>query len=95
VLAPKDEIRLEDLPRTIARAPKGGSQMPPALAAAEKSLKELREEWLAPLERRYLTDLLSRSDGDVKRAAKIAGVNMVTLYRLIKRRGIRMRRVAS
>jgi transcriptional regulator with GAF, ATPase, and Fis domain len=94
VLAPKDEVRLEDLPRTITRAVKGASQAPPT-AAEEKSLKQLREEWLTPLERRYLTDLLSRTDGDVKRAAEKAQVNMVTLYRLIKRRGIRLRRVAS
>ena len=60
-----------------------------------KSLKQLREEWLSPLERRYWTDLLSRTDGDVKRAAELAQVNMVTLYRLIKRRGIRLRRVVS
>jgi DNA-binding NtrC family response regulator len=52
----------------------------------------MREEWLAPLERQYLLDLLTACHGDIKKAARRAGVNPVTVYRLLKKRGIMLRR---
>lgn len=75
--------------------------LPPSMTASEPlapaafptgTLRELRERWLHPLERRYLSDLLTASDGNVRRAADRAGVNVVTMYRLLKKRGLRIRR---
>ena len=71
-----------------------------AAAAAERrtnrpSLKEQRELWLAPLERRYLTELLEECNGNVRLAATRAGVNAVTLYRLLRKRGLEIRRGVS
>jgi len=54
----------------------------------EPTLAELRERWLAPLERSYLRELLERSGGNVRRAAQKAGLNPVTLYRLLEKRGM-------
>ena len=51
-----------------------------------------RESWLAPLETRYLTDLLATCDGNVRAAAERAGVNTVTMYRLLKKRGLTLKR---
>jgi DNA-binding NtrC family response regulator len=56
------------------------------------TLADARETWLEPLERQYLTDLLARHGGNVKVAAKAAGINTVTLYRLLKRRGLHIGR---
>ncbi len=58
----------------------------------ESTLKDLREMWLAPRERRYLTELLGECDGNVRRAAKRAGINTVTMYRLLKKRGLKLSR---
>jgi transcriptional regulator of acetoin/glycerol metabolism len=54
------------------------------------TLKELRESWLEPLERKYLVDVLNECNGNVRKAAKTAGINTVTFYRLLKKRGIKV-----
>ncbi|MBK9000318.1 MAG: sigma-54-dependent Fis family transcriptional regulator [Myxococcales bacterium] len=90
-MAAGDEITAEDLPgplrQQVARSRRGGER--------EKTLLELRDEWLAPLERRYLLDLLKQCGGNVREAAGRAGVNTVTLYRLLKRRGLVVAREAK
>jgi transcriptional regulator with GAF, ATPase, and Fis domain len=91
ILSAGEEIRPEHLPRSIFH--KTSNEAP---ARARSTLKELREQWLAPLERRYLEQLLAETSGDVRRAARLAGVDAVTLYRLLERRGLgRSRRVRS
>jgi transcriptional regulator with GAF, ATPase, and Fis domain len=59
---------------------------------AEPTLAELRESWIAPAERRHLMGLLESCRGSVRLAAQRAGVNVVTMYRLLKKRGITPRR---
>jgi transcriptional regulator with GAF, ATPase, and Fis domain len=80
------EIEPKDLPqRFILHADtvsSSESSMP------DQSLQAQREEWLAPLERRYLTNLLEACQGNVRKAAQIAGINHVTMYRLLKKRGL-------
>ena len=58
-------------------------------------MRELREQWLAPLERRYFVGLLGECVGNVRAAAARAGVDPVTMYRLLRRRGVAVRREAS
>jgi two-component system response regulator HydG len=93
ILCSGDDLAVEDLPRTLLaaepRAERGGK---PARAPAQPTLKQSREAWLAPLERRYLTELLARHEGNVRTAARAAGVNVVTLYRLLKKRGLHLGR---
>jgi DNA-binding NtrC family response regulator len=48
----------------------------------------LRDEHLAQFERRYLTELLKRHNGDVRAAAFEAGLPRGTLYRLMKNQGL-------
>jgi len=90
-MASGDEITPGDLPATLRRQVATSPRAP----EREKTLLELRDEWLAPLERRYLLDLLNRSGGNVREAARRAGVNTVTLYRLLKRRGLVVARSAA
>ena len=90
ILCTGDELGPADLPRPmqggpVARAPAG---------APRPTLKALREQWLAPLERRYLVDLLTEHAGNVRKAAAAAGVDAVTLYRLLRKRGVAVRREA-
>ena len=90
VMAQGGEIRPDDLPEALRR--------PLAKTAGEPtrkrspSLRELREAWLAPLEVRYLSELLQGCDGNVALAAKRAGINTVTMYRLLRKRGLTVRR---
>jgi DNA-binding NtrC family response regulator len=93
ILCSGDELRVEDLPRPLL----SGSALSPGGRAktakpVQPTLDEAREQWLEPLERQYLTDLLARHAGNVKIAAKAAGINTVTLYRLLKRRGLSLAR---
>lgn len=61
-------------------------------ASSFRPLAELREEWLGPLERHYLTGLLHACSGNVRQASEIAGINVVTLYRLMKKRSLKFQR---
>jgi transcriptional regulator with GAF, ATPase, and Fis domain len=90
ILSTEDELRVEDLPRPLL----SGSAANPAKPArpSQLTLDQAREQWLEPLERQYLTDLLAKHGGTVKVAALAAGVNTVTLYRLLKRRGLSLGR---
>ena len=91
ILCTGDELRPEDLPRPLL----SGSPVKPVgkhAKSTQPTLDEARETWLEPLERQYLTDLLAKHGGNVKVAAKAAGINTVTLYRLLKRRGLHLGR---
>jgi len=81
------EVQPEDLPGVL-RSP----TLSPAAPEQRPLLKELREQWVAPLEREYLINLLRECEGNVARAAALAGVNKVTLYRLLKKHGLRLTR---
>jgi DNA-binding NtrC family response regulator len=88
ILATGDELTAADLPEPIASPPAA----PRARGARRKTLRQLRDEWLAPLETAYLRDLLAAHDGHVRRAAAAAGVDAVTMYRLLAKRGLKARR---
>ncbi len=93
VMAQHGEVRPDDLPSSLRRAaPRTGST--PRRERAP-TLRELREAWLAPLEVRYLTELLDACEGNVAVAAKRAGINNVTLYRLLRKRGLVVRRTVG
>jgi DNA-binding NtrC family response regulator len=89
IMCPGPEIQPADLPLPVGPSPEEPTTTPAGRGA---TLRELREQWLAPLERRYLTELLGECDGNVRLAAERAGVNTVTLYRLLKKRGLRLTR---
>jgi two-component system response regulator HydG len=91
ILCTGDDITPAELPRPLSGT---GPVVAPAAAAPRPSLRVLREQWLAPLERKYLVDLLGEHAGNVRAAAAAAGVDAVTMYRLLRKRGITVRREA-
>ncbi len=96
IMCSGDAIAVADLPDAFSV----GSERTSEAAVSERSsdrptLKEQRELWLAPLERRYLVELLDECDGNVREAANRAGINAVTLYRLLRKRGLEIRRGIS
>jgi len=86
------------LPATAGLAATVSAGAPPPSAAralggeASQTLRQVREAWLQPLEARWLADLLAQCGGNVRAAARRAGVNAVTMYRLLGRRGLGRRR---
>lgn len=49
---------------------------------------ETRDRVMARFEREYLTWVLQEADGNVSEAARVAGINRATLYRLLERQGL-------
>jgi two-component system response regulator AtoC len=88
ILCTGDELHAEDLPKPM----QGGATASAPPKHGLGSLAEARESWLAPLERRYLVDLLAACDGNVRKAAARADVDRATFYRLLERRGVTLKR---
>lgn len=66
------------------------------LAGLDRSLFTLdyhsaREEMLAAFERDYLAHILREADGNMSSAARLAGVDRTTLYRIMEKRKLERR----
>jgi transcriptional regulator with PAS, ATPase and Fis domain len=56
-----------------------------------RPLRDAREAWLRPLERKYLEGLVAKHRGNLTAAARAAGVDRITFYRLLWKHGLRTR----
>ena len=92
LLDPGQEIEPESIP--LAKSPStvdGGSGDSEGLISEDmfgESYHVSRERVIATFERRYLTWLVSRAGGNMSKAARLAGVDRTTLYRLMDRHGL-------
>src|SRR5947208_6026855 len=89
VVEPGAEIRPEDLQLTGEPTPAAGSN-PASLISTllEESYHAARDRVIAQFERQYLTWLVNRASGNMSKAARIAGVDRTTPYRLMERHGL-------
>ncbi|MBE2253817.1 MAG: sigma-54-dependent Fis family transcriptional regulator [Myxococcus sp.] len=94
ILTTTDEVRPEDLPKSMRQATTTRAGPVAAPVNELPTLEEMRERWVGPHEKQYLRDLLMRTEGQVSAAAKLAGVNRVTFYRLMEKHGVRLARTA-
>lgn len=92
ILTTGTEVRAEDLPKSM-RPDAPAPVVEPVLPESVPTLEEMRERWVGPHERQYLEGLLVRTRGQVSAAAKLAGVNRVTFYRLMEKHGLRLARM--
>jgi DNA-binding NtrC family response regulator len=90
IVEPGAAIRAEDLllagdPAPAAAGPNSGSLISTML---EESYHVARDRMIAQFERQYLTWLVNRAAGNMSKAARIAGVDRTTLYRMMERHGL-------
>ena len=89
LLEPGSEIRPENIPAVDQGGAAGAA---PALMNSEVTTEEpyysARDRLVASFELQYLTQLVSQSRGNMSRAARAAGLDRTTLYRLIERHGL-------
>src|SRR5213083_2881534 len=90
VVEPGAEIRPDDLHLTGDPAPADTGANPASLISTllEESYHAARDRVIAQFERQYLTWLVNRASGNMSKAARIAGVDRTTLYRLMERHGL-------
>jgi DNA-binding NtrC family response regulator len=92
LLEPGGEIQPRDIPvigddRPVEDTPVAAAAVAPE-TAIEASYHTARERLLAQFERNYLEQLVVLAEGNMSRAARIAGVDRTTLYRLMERQGL-------
>ncbi len=83
---PGSEIRPEDIP-FVESATLSADRPGPHFDATEE-YHVARERVVADFERRYVTDLVNRAGGNMSEAARMAGVDRTTLYRLIEKHNL-------
>ena len=90
VVEPGAEIRPDDLHLVEEATPTGDGANPASLISTllEESYHAARDRVIAQFERQYLTWLVNRAAGNMSKAARIAGVDRTTLYRLMERHGL-------
>jgi DNA-binding NtrC family response regulator len=96
LLEPGSPIRPEDIPFIDGGA--GGQDVTPTAMPATVSdatdtsldgaYHDVRDRVLADFELRYLTNLVQRAGGNMSRAARLAGVDRTTLYRIMEKHGL-------
>jgi len=65
-----------------------GGRVTLSSVTAEEPYHQARDRVLADFERTYLTALVNRASGNMSKAARLAGVDRTTLYRLMEKHGL-------
>jgi DNA-binding NtrC family response regulator len=89
-------IRAEDLPlRSEPGAVTDADPRDYPAPATDECYHPARDRVIAQFETRYLEWLINRGGGNMSEAARIAGVDRTTLYRLMERHGVRRQPTAG
>jgi len=98
LIDPDSEIEPDDLPHLSNGVPVPAARplAPPSFDdLADESYHGVREKVLQQFEQGYLKWLIGRAGGNMSRAARIAGVDRTTLYRLMEKHGLQRDTVIS
>ena len=88
LLDPGSEIRPENIPALGEQTSGGGRALQPSEVTTEEPYYAARDRLVATFELQYLTQLVAQARGNMSRAARAAGVDRTTLYRLMERHGL-------
>jgi DNA-binding NtrC family response regulator len=91
LLEPSAEVRPEDIPFITSNGQRGASPAAPATLignAPNEKYYPLRDRMLSEFDRQYLTRLVQLAGGNMSKAARLAGIDRTTLYRLMERQGM-------
>ena len=87
-------VTLRALPESLRRArPHTGAVAIPAAVSNQMPLKDAKDRIIEAFEKQYLEDLIEQHDGNVSRAARVAGMDRKSITRLLKKHQIRYRDV--
>jgi len=78
-----------------ATPPSGANPASLISTLLEESYHVARERITAQFERQYLTWLVNRAGGNMSKAARVAGVDRTTLYRMMERHGLQRSHTAG
>jgi DNA-binding NtrC family response regulator len=79
----------DDIPFENENAPPHASISPATLSAVtEDTYHSARNRVISQFEIHYLSWLIDRADGNLAKAARMAGVERTTLYRMMERHGL-------
>lgn len=87
-------ISLRALPDSLRRAkPAPAGAALPTTVSNQMPLKDAKDQIIEAFEKQYLEDLIEQHDGNVSRAARVAGMDRKSITRLLKKHQIRYRDV--
>jgi len=98
LIEPGGEIQPKDIPVIGEDQPVSDIASPGPISGdggVEGSFRAMRDSLLARFERQYLQQIVTLAGGNMSRAARIAGVDRTTLYRLMERHGLQKKLLAS
>jgi DNA-binding NtrC family response regulator len=91
LLEPGSQIRPEHIPALGAQETTPAGLPVPSEVSTEEPYYAARDRLVAAFELQYLTQLVTQARGNMSRAARAAGVDRTTLYRLMERHGLHRR----
>jgi DNA-binding NtrC family response regulator len=95
LLEPGAEVRAEDVTALGERQVEEIKTWAPTVVSTEEPYYAARDRLVSEFELHYLTQLLTQARGNMSRAARVAGVDRTTLYRLMERHGLDRRMISG
>ncbi len=88
LLEPGAEVQAEDLPFLSLPGAAPDAAFQAEMDDAEGGYYAARDRLLAKFDRQYLTRVILRAGGNLSKAARLAGIDRTTFYRLMERHGL-------
>jgi DNA-binding NtrC family response regulator len=88
LLAPGVEVAPEDLPLLTPTSGPGHESLDLDLEDDVQNYYEARDRLLAKFDRKFLTRVVIKAGGNLSKAARMAGIDRTTFYRLMERHGL-------
>ena len=88
MLEPGAEVRSEDLPFVAVPAGAEDRAIMGDPGGADGSYYDARDKLLAKFDKQFLQRVIARAGGNLSKAARLAGIDRTTFYRLMERHGL-------